>query len=346
MKHPRQQSGFTAVELLITLFVAAAFLIAAYSLFNLVIKDGGSTRGESRAANVAYDYMRRYAASSTTIPCTASTPLTSAPLTVDGLQNVTINVTVSCFPNGVSSLSKVQVSLKYNAPPQTVTYATYVSASGNTGTSDITNGLVAWWKLNGDANNAIGSPNGVITNATPTTNSAGQSNMAYAFNGSNASINSASAYGMSSTNASISLWVYNPTAANSGAFIKVGNASNGYGIGIGTTYFDNASGAGTKLILLYENVRWITTSTNIGTGWHHIVMVIDGSGVPTAYLDGVSAGTYAGTAALTPTTSVAIGSSLPIATNRYFNGAIDDVRLYNRALPLADILTLYSAGAK
>ena len=345
MRQHRKQSGFTAVELLITLFVAAAFLIAAYSLFNLVIKDGGATRGESRAANVAYDYMRQYAASSTTIPCTSSTPLTNAPLSVDGIQNVKVNVTITCFPDGVSSLSKVQVTLTYNSPTQTVTYATYVSASGNTSTGDITNGLVAWWKLNGDANTAVGSPNGVITNATSTTNSASQTDMAYAFNGSSASINNASVYALGSTNATVSMWIYNPTAANSGAFIKVGNASNGYGIGIGTTYFDNASGAGPKLILLYEGVRWITTTTNVGTGWHHVVMVIDGSGIPTAYLDGASAGTYAGAAPLAPTTSISIGASLPTA-GRYFNGSIDDVRLYNRALTQADILSLYSAGAK
>jgi len=73
IRRQRQDSGFTAVELLITLFVAAAFLIAAYQLFNLVVKDGGSTRAESRAANVAYDYLRQYAASSPAPPQARST---------------------------------------------------------------------------------------------------------------------------------------------------------------------------------------------------------------------------------------------------------------------------------
>ena len=344
MKHPRQQSGFTAVELLITLFVAAAFLIAAYSLFNLVIKDGGSTRGESRAANVAYDYMRRYAASSTTIPCTASTPLTNAPLAVDGLQNVKINVTVSCFPNGVSSLSKVQVSLTYNAPPQTVTYATYVSASGNTGTSDITNGLVAWWKLNGNANNSIGSPNGVITNATSTTNATGQTNMAYAFGGNGAAsiINTASTFGIQATNFTISAWINNPTASNSGEFVHIG-ANTGFGIGIGNTQTDNV---GTKLIILSDGVRWIPTATNIGTGWHHVVLVVNSSGAPTAYLDGVSAGTYSIATGTTPAGSSTSIGGLSYSSTNYFNGSVDDVRIYNRALPMTDVLSLYSAGAK
>ena len=38
MIHARpSNAGFTAVELLITLFVAAAFIIAGYQLFNIVI---------------------------------------------------------------------------------------------------------------------------------------------------------------------------------------------------------------------------------------------------------------------------------------------------------------------
>ncbi len=345
MNTRKQASGFTAVELLITLFVAAAFLIASYQLFNLIIKDGGATRSQSRAANVAYDYLRQYGASSTTIPCTASTPLNNAPISVDGLSNVTISVSVTCLPDAINSLSKVEATISYNNPQQTVSYATYTSSAGSSNTADITNGLVAWWKLNGDANNSVGSPNGVINNATSTTNQRGDADTAYAFNGSNASITTGSSFGLGTSNVTISTWIYNPTATNSGAFVKVG--SSGYGIGIGSTVFDNAS-PGTKLIMLYEGVRWIVTSKDVGTGWHHIVMVIDGSGVPTAYIDGVSAGTYAGAPPAAPGSAMTYigGHTSSGSNNRYFNGAVDDVRLYNRALPQSDILALYSAGAK
>ena len=65
------QNGFTVVELLITLFIAAAFLVSGYQLFNLIIKDGGQTRAESRASNVAYDYLRKYS-SSAVFPCVAT----------------------------------------------------------------------------------------------------------------------------------------------------------------------------------------------------------------------------------------------------------------------------------
>jgi len=346
MNTTTRQSGFTAVELLITLFVAAAFLIASYQLFNLIIKDGGATRSESRAANIAYDYLRKYAASSTTIPCTPSTPLANAPISVDGLTTPTISITVTCLPDAIASVSKVEATVGYNNPVQNVKYAIYTSSTGSTGSTDVTNGLVAWFKLNGDANNSVGATNGSITNATSTSNQASQSDMAYAFNGSNTSINAPSSFGIGTSNVTFSLWIYAPTTSNNGAFIKIGNA-NGYGIGMGgNNNFDNAGPVGNKLILLYENVRWIPTSANISTGWHHVVVTIDGSGVPTAYLDGVSAGSYAGAGPIAPSASTSIGASLPNTTNRYFNGSIDDVRIYNRTLSLAEVLSLYSGGAK
>lgn len=342
MATSHRQSGFTAVELLMTLFVAAAFLIASYQLFNLVVKDGGATRAESRAANVAYDYLRQYTASATTIPCTPSTPLSNAPISVDGLTDVTINITVTCLPGAIASLSKVQADVTYNHPAQTVTYATYTSSTGSSNTGDITNGLVAWWKLNGDANNSIGSPNGVITNATSTTGQGGIADTAYAFNGSTATINTASTFGLGATNVSISCWVYNPSASNKGMFAHVGQ-NPGYGIGVGNTTTDTF---GNTIVMIYEGVRWIPTTTTISTGWHHVVMVINGSGVPTAYLDGVSTGAYGGAVTGAPSGTVTTIGGISGVTADDFNGSIDDVRLYNRALPLADILALYSAGAQ
>ena len=341
MAAPHKQAGFTAVELLITLFVAAAFLIASYQLFNLVVKDGGATRSESRAANVAYDYLRQYGASSTTIPCTTSTPLNSAPITVDGLTSVTISVAITCLPDAISSLSKVEATITYNNPAQTVKYATYVSASSNTGASDITDGLIAWWKLNGSPNNSIGTPNGVATAATPVANQAGQNNMAYSFNGSTSNISTPSTFNLTNSNASISLWVYNPVASNHGLFVHVG--ASGYGIGMGNATTD---ANGTNIVMIFNGVRWIPTTTSIGVGWHHVAMVINGTGVPSAYLDGVLVGTYAGTASLAPTNSVTTIGGLTGSTVNSFNGIVDDVRLYNRPLSLTDVQALYSIGAK
>lgn len=119
------EQGFTVVELLITLFVAAAFLVSGYQLYNAIIKDGGQTRGESRASNVAYDYLRRYSAS-TVSPCVASTPVSAASVSVAGISNVTVTVAITCPYTSTTSISKVEATVLYNNPQQTVRYATYV----------------------------------------------------------------------------------------------------------------------------------------------------------------------------------------------------------------------------
>jgi len=345
MTQPTKQSGFTAVELLITLFVAAAFLIAAYQLFNLVIKDGGNTRAESRASNIAYDYMRQYAASSTTIPCTPSIPLSSAPVSVDGLSDATITVTVTCPPSAISSLSKVEVALSYNKPLQTVKYATFVSSSGSTGTRDITNGLVGWWKLNNSLTDTSPANNG---GSGSVSYGQGQNNVA-----SNALLLNGSQYAQlpAATNIqyplSISAWVY-PTsltssgtegpyvlAADPGARLRITSA----GYPAGTIRIDNSWSS--------DLISSIPVQLN---QWSHLVITFDGTNAR-IYVNGTLGGTSAAsgsTVTYNSATPYVIGSDNYV-TNAYhgnFYGKIDDVRLFARTLPLTDIVSLYSAGAK
>lgn len=125
MKNLKKQSGFTTVELLITLFIAAAFLMSGYQLYSLIIKDGGDARATAKASNVAYDYLQRYKPSATN-PCTVQSPLTDQSITVDTLSNVTISVAITCPYSSTTSVSKVLVTMKYNNPQQTISNATYV----------------------------------------------------------------------------------------------------------------------------------------------------------------------------------------------------------------------------
>jgi prepilin-type N-terminal cleavage/methylation domain-containing protein len=125
MKNSSAQSGFTVIELLITLFIAAAFLVAGFQLYSAIIKDGGQTRGEARASNVAYDYLRRYTGLTST-PCVASTPVNNSAITVSGISSVIVNVTISCPYVATTTISKINVTVTYNNPTQTVKYSTYV----------------------------------------------------------------------------------------------------------------------------------------------------------------------------------------------------------------------------
>jgi len=124
-----KQAGFSAVELLITLFIAAAFLITGYQLYGVVIKDGGEARAQAKAGNVAADYLQRYKASAAN-PCTVQIPLNTPntpTIVIDGLSAVSIKVEISCPYSTATSVSKIQATLKYGNPQQTIVNATYVN---------------------------------------------------------------------------------------------------------------------------------------------------------------------------------------------------------------------------
>ena len=343
MSTRQQQFGFTAVELLITLFVAAGFLIASYQLYNLIIKDGGSTRSESRAANVAYDYLRQYSASATTIPCTASTPLNNAPISVESLTNVKITVAVVCLPDAPSSVSRVDVSITYNVPTQTLKYSTLTSSAGTSTANDITNGLIAWWKLNGNANNSVGSLNGTIVNATSTTNQQNQADMAYNFSGSNQTINFDNAVvPTGSSSFTVSIWVKRGRN-NVGYEEMVSQYTNAAG---GNSFYFGFQNSNIRFTDQWDNVP--ISGAGVTGSWMHIVGVND---VTTnnayIYINGVAAANRGSRLPYTGRGNFTIGKQGEYAGGaEYFQGALDDIRIYNRALSAAEIQSLYSNGAK
>jgi len=107
------QSGFSAIELLITLFIASAFLATGYQLYSVVIKSGVTSRTRSIASNLAYSDLRQYSAEATN-PCTVvtPTPLPTIPAN-SGLTNAAVTVTFSCPYGATSPTSKIQVTVTY-----------------------------------------------------------------------------------------------------------------------------------------------------------------------------------------------------------------------------------------
>lgn len=126
----KYQAGFSAIELLITLFVAASFVAAGYQLYSIIIKNGGEARMETTANNIAYDMLRLYASD---IPAMCDPDkIPNPPATIpagSGLPaNATPYVDYDC-PYGTSSpISKVVVKITYGTPQTEVTHAIYASA--------------------------------------------------------------------------------------------------------------------------------------------------------------------------------------------------------------------------
>jgi hypothetical protein len=211
-----------------------------------------------------------------------------------------------------------------------------------TAQSFLTNGLVAYYPFNGNANDASGKGNnGTINEATLTQDRFGITNAAYSFSGINNYISFAGVPTSQVDNWTMTAWVKPASLNQMGIAVALGYddgvSANGYSIVI----TGDASSSGNKLFAVFGGIpyAWVDsgfvfTSTS---QWYQLVMLRN-SGVTSFYVNGVLTPNSTTTTPYTPT-SFRIGSENGL---RFFNGAIDDVRIYNRALPASEVTELYA----
>lgn len=154
------------------------------------------------------------------------------------------------------------------------------------------------------------------------------------FDGVDDRIQIGSVFSIGTTNSTMSGWVTLDADTGKGMFMKLGTNSNGYGVGWGDSSTDNV---GNKLIVIYDAVRWIVTSATLATGTYFVAVVINGSGVPSVYLNGALVNSYSGTNMNTPGTTSQIGAA--VSGSRYFTGKVDEVRYVNSARTANWLLT-------
>jgi Concanavalin A-like lectin/glucanases superfamily len=218
----------------------------------------------------------------------------------------------------------------------------YTSTGGTSG--DINSNLVGYWKLDENsgttANDSIGGNTGTLVNS-PTWTTSGKINGAAQFvttsyinAGHAASLNDLATFTWSA-------WVYPNSWGSSVSYILAKISAGGSGKFLRV---DNGS-------LLCEVTSSTTTAVAGGTlslnQWQHVAMTFDsGTGVVTSYKNGIAIGSGTGTPNFHSDApyDLAIGNN-PNNTTRYFDGTIDDVRVYNRALSPADVLTLYNSDS-
>jgi len=127
----RLEHGFTAVELLITLFIASIFLFAGYQLFTQVMRDGAGADKDAELSSLAYERMRKSAldaSAASPAGCAATsegTTTTTEP--VAGIGNVTFIVTIDCpystTPGSLTDVFLVKVEASHNG--RKVEHATF-----------------------------------------------------------------------------------------------------------------------------------------------------------------------------------------------------------------------------
>jgi hypothetical protein len=90
-------------------------------------------------------------------------------------------------------------------------------------------------------------------------------------------------------------------------------------------------------------------------GWHHVAVTIQRPGNPNGlisfYVDGAPAGTAVpdqnGPGSLLNDVPLRIGALSPDFedSTAYFNGSLDELQLFNRALTASEVLTIFNAGS-
>ena len=196
-------------------------------------------------------------------------------------------------------------------------------------------GLVAYYKLDGNSNDSVGSNNGTDTNVSYV---AGKIGNAASFNGSSSRIDFPSSL-PDFNEFSISSWIKTTAhSANQGFIYEQKNTANNANIDykVINSKFHCLTFNGTT-------AKGATSDTSVNDGnWHHLVATRSGATIK-LYIDGNLDKT------ITDGHTITIGSDSGVIGRHpsgvaYFNGSIDEVGIWNRALTSDEITKLYNNG--
>ncbi|MEQ8358247.1 MAG: LamG-like jellyroll fold domain-containing protein [Cytophagales bacterium] len=218
-----------------------------------------------------------------------------------------------------------------------------------------TNGLVAWYPFNGNANDLSGNAlNGIVNGATLTSDRFGNPNSAYDFDGINDFIqvahNALVNFGPND-DFTISVWVQPQTQLGSGNVVDIIGKWEDFPGGSNPSYpfairMRRTPPIGTLQMLRFDQPCsnfpvLLSNNSIIDNNWHSLIYVKDGLSL-TMYIDGVLINQ------VTDNTSCGTGNSLPMYIGKrggtlnpsHYRGKIDDIAIYNRALSDCEIQEL------
>jgi hypothetical protein len=211
------------------------------------------------------------------------------------------------------------------------------------GTAEIAQlyGLVGHWKFDETSGTSAADSSGAGNTGTVTgtaTWNAGRINNALKLDGST-SLTIPTLFG-NPRNVTLSAWAKLIAPDTWGAEI----------ISLGDSFALRLDDSGQAKAFFYNGSSWIVVPFNqvyAGAGWHHFAAVFnDGQDYCKLYVDGIERASVATASSLSYTLNqnASIGKHGNGSTTFDFNGWLDDVRVYNRALCAADISALFSGA--
>ncbi len=194
---------------------------------------------------------------------------------------------------------------------------------------NLTNGLIAWYPLNGNANDSSGNGrNGIVNNAKPAHDRFGKSHGAYYCDGTKKAITVLAFNDYNAKGATLSIWI--KTKKNASALQVITGA-------VGSLYL-NVHKIGTFLGDFDGELTHLTgasASDSVVTNgkWVNITATNDGTNTK-LYWNGILQKSYP--------EKLSVGVSNLIIANKGYVGSIDDVRIYNRAISADEAAAIYN----
>ena len=271
--------------------------------------------------------------------------------------------------NACESTTRLAVTVTLNDPQITASATTVcsgtpvnlsASATGNVAQNcnlpaNLQTGLVGYWPFCGNANDVSGNANnGTVNGATLTTDRLGNANSAYSFDGISNYIDVTNAFFNNGwQDYTLSLWFNaNSTTATTFGGLTMLNTLPHQGLGVGFSYnnsqyiyhFKNSdpSISGTSWNI-YANDSFNTFPINLNS-WYKIGIVKNGNNY-LYYLNGnLDKSITANLSPISYLCSMRFGGITLGTTFEIFNGKLDDIAIYNRALSPAEIAQLFNAN--
>jgi hypothetical protein len=213
-----------------------------------------------------------------------------------------------------------------------------------------TDGLVGWWPFNGNAADESGNGNdGTVNGATLSSDRFGNSDQAFNFDGINDRIKIPFDLSYTNDTGSISLWMYATSLPSTN---DPQDCLFGKGWGYPQLVYRSNSNVFIQIANSTSSFPSVGTQSNISNNeWKHIIAIYEGASLQ-IYIDG----TLNNSQILTPmpnyysycNSEFWIGgfrhqnSCMPNDSVQFFQGKIDELAFYNRALTQEEITALYT----
>jgi hypothetical protein len=216
-----------------------------------------------------------------------------------------------------------------------------------------TTGLVGYYPFTGNANDLSGNANnGTVTGATLTTDRFGNTNSAYSFNGTNTYITVPSTTTIASfpNGQTISMWLRvtsYPTNGKENIIIDKRDNSNKYY----QVFLSNFTNLNKAVYRFAQSGAVSSQANNINFSslplnqWFNLTYTTD-LNTTKSYLNGSLMNTFVSASTIGVNTNPLLfgKSNQAFSNDAFYNGLLDDIRIYNRPLDSTEVTALYNEG--